>query len=114
MSRRQIQVAELIKRELSGILERHLDRSPSTLVTINEVVISPDFLEAKVYVSIFPEEESKRVFKEMELKKNDFYSLLFKKLKMKIVPKIQFHLDWRPKEADKVEKIIKKLQNESK
>ena len=51
MSQRQDRVNELLRREISAVLMRDYEW-PGQLVTVNEVEITQDFREAKVWMSI--------------------------------------------------------------
>ncbi len=111
MSKRTDQVSELIKRELSNIIVKEFDCPNGVLITITEVDVSIDFENAKVLISIYPENLSQKVMKDLDNQINEFQSMLFKRLKMRIVPRLFFRLDDRLKIADEVEKIIEKIHN---
>ena len=114
MSNRILRVNQLVKKELSKIILREVDLSPGILVTITRVEVSPDLRGARVYVSCFPEKEKNQIFQ--ELKKEIFFiqKALDKRLKIKIVPKINFLEERKTKEADEVEEILAKLKKEKK
>lgn len=52
-TRRHTRVSELLKRELSAILQRELPVAEAGLLTISEVLLSPDLRHATVYVTLF-------------------------------------------------------------
>ena len=52
MSRRQTRVNELLKREISGVIQRDFEFTDS-LVTVTGVEVTPDLKEAKVFVGVF-------------------------------------------------------------
>jgi ribosome-binding factor A len=52
MSQRQDRVNELLRREISAVLQRDYEW-PGQLVTVSEVEITQDFREARVWMSIF-------------------------------------------------------------
>lgn len=52
MSQRQDRVNELLRREISAVLQRDYEW-PGQLVTVSEVEITQDFCEARVWMSIF-------------------------------------------------------------
>ena len=58
MSRRMDRVNELLKREISSVLQREFEWEGS-LVTINAVDVSQDLKEAKVYVGVLGGREEK-------------------------------------------------------
>jgi ribosome-binding factor A len=57
MSRRTERVAELLREELSEILQRHLkDPRLNILLSVTEVSVSPDLKTARVYLSVMGDE----------------------------------------------------------
>ena len=87
---KQIQkdVAEIFQKEGAGIVR-------GALVTVTAVRISPDFGYAKVYVSIFPFEQSGEVMQRLEHQNWFIRRALGQRLRnqLKNVPEIQFFLD---------------------
>jgi ribosome-binding factor A len=66
-SRRQLQVAELIKRNFSMVLQmegRYI--YDDALVTVTNVKVSPDLSQSKIYVSIYNTENKQAVLLQME------------------------------------------------
>ena len=51
MSRRQDRVNELLKREISNVIQRDFEFTDS-LVTVNGVDVTPDLKEAKVFIGV--------------------------------------------------------------
>lgn len=104
---------ELLVRELGSILRRELDAPPSTLVTITEIVISPDLAHARVRVSIFPDDQRQDVLRELAKRAAEFRAMLGERLpNLHPLPRLEFELDERVAEAARVEKLTEKLKNE--
>ena len=84
-SKRQRQVAELVKRNFSLVLmEEGLYIYGEAMVSVTEVKMSPDLRLAKIYVSIFNADD-----------KEEVYQLLLAatpKLKQELVKKIRKHV----------------------
>ncbi len=78
MSKRIPQVNQLIKKELSQIIQREIDFSPDVLVTLTRVDTSSDLMEAKIYISVLQEE------KEKILANVDFLSMMVHDIKAPI------------------------------
>jgi len=91
-SLRQKKVNELIRRELSEIIIREFEAPENSLVTIADVDTSPDLLLAKVSVSIFPIDQANKVFGSLRKMAGFFQKLLNRRLKMKMIPRINFYL----------------------
>jgi ribosome-binding factor A len=113
--RRIEQVREVLVRELGSIIRRELDVPPSTLVTITEIVISPDLAHARVRVSIFPDAERRSIMRELDARVAEFRALLGTHLpSLHPLPHLEFELDERVAEAARVENLAEKLKNEAK
>ena len=54
-------VNQLIKKELSQIILREVNFPQSVLVTITRVEASRNLIQAKIYISVMPEEQSPQV-----------------------------------------------------
>lgn len=93
MSSLRIQrVNELIKRELSEIILREFEMPENSLVTIADVDTSADLLSTKVSVSIFPIDQANKTFGSLCKMAGFFQKLLNRRLKMKLIPRINFYL----------------------
>lgn len=97
---------ELIKQEVGKIIFNFLDVKPGILVTITRVNIAADLFSAIVFVSIYPINESKKIFDKMNRSIFEIQQILNKKLKVRPVPKIIFKYDNNPEEAAEVEEIL--------
>src|SRR5688500_20346946 len=68
-NKRQKQIAGLLHEELSGIFQRlSLNMVEGGMVSISSVKITPDLLEARIYLSIF-QADAKIVMKRIEDRK---------------------------------------------
>ena len=106
------QVNELIKEELSKIIDWMIEFPEGILVTLTRMEVSEDKLYANVYVSSLsmrggiPEVEILKI-----LKKNVYViqQALNKKLRMRPVPKIRFFIDEAEKHRERIEKLLSGL-----
>jgi len=108
MNRKIEKVNELIKRELSQIINREIDWPEGVLVTLTSVETSADLEQAKIWVSVFPFEKFKEVMKILRKEKFFLQGLLNRRLIMRPLPKIQFLIDQTEEEAEKIEEIFTK------
>ena len=67
-SKRQLQVAETIKRNFGLVLQQEGSYiyGPEPLVTVTSVKVSPDFSIAKIYLSVYNTENKQAVLLELE------------------------------------------------
>jgi ribosome-binding factor A len=95
MSRRSERTSKLIRREISGLLEREVnDPRLSMLISVTEVSLSPDLRHAKVFVSTLGNEINKE---DMLTGFNNASGFLRRELsshlKLKYTPQLSFHYD---------------------
>ncbi|HUR10274.1 MAG TPA: 30S ribosome-binding factor RbfA [Flavitalea sp.] len=110
--KRQKQIGGLLQEELSYIFQRlGLNVVDGGMISISSVKITPDLLEARVYLSIFkikdPDAMIKRVQdKSWEIKK-ELSSRVGKLLRR--MPELQFFLDDTLDQVFKMEELFRKL-----
>jgi len=105
MDYRAERMSNLIREELSKIIARELEFD-NALVTITEVEVDKKLDTAKVRVSVIPSEKAKDVFVILNLARNSLQTILFRKLNLKPVPRIQFEIDRGLENAANVEKTL--------
>ncbi len=108
MSFRLERINSLIQQELSKIIIREVEVPDNSLITITEVETTADLKQAKVWISIFPFQEAKRILRLLNKKINHIQSLLNRKLVMRPLPKIKFVLDISQDRVEKIEKLLNK------
>ncbi|HEY2573584.1 MAG TPA: 30S ribosome-binding factor RbfA, partial [Verrucomicrobiaceae bacterium] len=103
MTHRIQRVQELFRRELGPILERNFTFSGS-LVTIHEVVITPDLKQCFVYVGILGKgEEPESIIKKLNSSRRIIQRDLYKRVVLKNSPSLTFIAD------DSVERGVRVL-----
>ena len=110
MSKRIQRINELLKRELSQLLLREIEFPKDILVTVTRVETLPNLIEAKVYISVLPEEPAARI---LQLLKRKIYFLqqkINKRLKMRPVPQIRFLCEKGTASAGRIEALLEKLK----
>jgi ribosome-binding factor A len=114
--KRQKQVASLIQKELNDIFQRlDLTMIDGGMVSISSVKISPDLLQAKIYLSFFPVKNAEASMKHIEEKSWEIKRQLALRVKLQLrrIPVLHFFLDDTLDYAFKMEEIFKKI-NEGK
>src|SRR5215217_104443 len=95
-NKRQKQIAGLLNEELSSIFQRiGLNMMEGGMVSISSVKITPDLLEARVYLSIFQAPDSKAIMRRIEERKWEIKKELAIKVKQQLrrIPELKFFLD---------------------
>jgi ribosome-binding factor A len=112
MSLRTEKVASVIQRVLGH--EMQLLELPF-LTTISKVEVSPDLKHGRVWITVLPAGEDNEQ-KILEILANNIYDLqqsLNQELKIKIVPKIKFHIDHSEEFASHINKLLKDTYEEN-
>ena len=115
-SKRQLQVAELIKRNFGQVLqaEGSYIYGHGTLVTVTEVKVSPDFSIAKIYLSVFNTEDKQTVILEMEENSVRLRQSLANRIKRHVrrIPQIAFFLDDTLDEMDRLNQLFNRISDD--
>jgi ribosome-binding factor A len=94
---RQKQVEELIKRNFGIVLQNEGSYiyGPEPLVTVTQVKISPDFGQAKIYLSVYNTETKQQVILEMEEYNSRLRQALAGRIRKHVrrIPQVDFFLD---------------------
>ncbi len=109
MNIRLNKVNELIKQNINTILLKELSLKEGVFITLTKVDTSVDLRYTHIFVSIFPDKETNYALKTLAKELFNIQGKLNRKLSMKPLPKISFKLDNTELQADKIEKILKKL-----
>ena len=86
------------------------------LVSISSVKITPDLLEARIYLSVFQAKNNAGVIKKVEEKAYEIKRELASKLKHQLrrIPEIKYFLDDTLDQVFKMEELFKKIDGEKK
>ena len=108
--KRMPRVNELLKRELSTIIESKTCPQLDCLLTITDVKTSPDLHHATVYVSVYGSEQQKASALSLLLhQRADIQHLMSRNVRLKYTPVLHFRLDDLLEKADRIEKILGEL-----
>ena len=109
--RRLEKLSSLLKEELSKIIDREADFPNGEIVTITRVDISPDVYYANIFLTILGQSPADA----LEILVKNIYDIqqeLNKKMRVRPVPRIKFHLDKEEYNREHVEKALAKIKKE--
>lgn len=114
-TKRQKQVGQLVQQELSDIFIRMgFNVIEGGMISISSVKMTPDLLEARVYLSMFqiksPEEMLGRMNEKMGEIRRDLGNRVAKQLRR--VPQLTFFLDDTLDQVFKMEELFKKINED--
>jgi ribosome-binding factor A len=92
-------INELLRREIADLLERMDFHMENCLVTVNEVVASPDLRHARVY---------------METHRHHLQTKIAKDIILKYTPVLDFIIDDSIEKGDRVLSIISEMEKQEK
>jgi ribosome-binding factor A len=114
--KRQKQVSALLLEELSGIFQRlGLSMIEGGLISLTAVKVTPDLLEARVYLSLFQVKDAAVVMKKIEDRSWEIKRELAERVKNQLrrIPILTYFHDDTLEHADRMEALFRKL-NEGK
>ena len=111
MTHRIERVNHLIRQEISTLLQRQVkDPRLGGLVSVTEVVTSPDLKYAKVFIScIVSDEEKKEILSALVAASGFLHNELTKRLRLRHIPVLSFHWDDSIEQGARIIEIIDKV-----
>lgn len=117
VSKRQLQVAEIIKRNFSTVLQQEgsLIYGSEALVTVTTVKISPDQSQAKIYLSIYNTEDKQSIILLLEEEYARLKSALAIRVRKHIrrIPEFQMYLDDTLDEMYRLNELFNRLEKDN-
>lgn len=106
-------VSEQMKKEIAQILQDELKDPRIGFVTITSVEVTNDLRHAKVFVSVFGDEEDKKQTLEALSKASSFIRKeIGKRIKLRYTPEIIFRSDESIEHGAKIAEILNKINSE--
>lgn len=116
-TKRQLQVAELIRRNFSSVLqsEGSYIYGVEPLVTVTSVKVSPDLSLAKIYLSVYNTDNKQAVLLHMEGEQGHLKQSLGQRIRKQIrkMPDISFFLDDTLDEMYRLNDLFHRLHDDN-
>jgi ribosome-binding factor A len=112
--KRQKQVSSLLQEEISGIFQRlGLNMMDGGMVSVSSVKITPDLLEARIYLSIFNVADEKALLKKIEERKWEVKKELASRVKTQLrrIPELRIYLDDSLDNVFRMEEIFRQIKS---
>jgi ribosome-binding factor A len=108
---RHLRVSQSIKRELSEIIQRELkDDRIASVVSITDVECSNDCRRAKVFISVFgDEEQQKSTMEALTERTGSLRGELCRRLSLRFAPELMFKLDTSLERGAKVSALLSQI-----
>ncbi len=113
MSIRTERVASVIRHELGTIISREYSGGDLGFSTVTEVRVTADLKLAKVYISVFGNNQQRTMtMARLEHEKPQIRALLASHLNMRFTPDLQFYSDTTMDNVENLERLIKKIHDD--
>ena len=109
------QVAGVIQEEFNDIFRRlGLNMIQGGMVSISSVKVTPDLLEARIYVSFFQVADTKAALKKIEDRAWEIKKELAERVKNQLrrVPVLHFYVDDTLEQVYKMEELFKQIEED--
>jgi ribosome-binding factor A len=109
MKYRKLRVQDLLKEEVSLIIQREIRDPGMGFITVIDVKMSDDLKNAKILISIYGDEtEKKNTIEALKRSKGYIKFLLGQRVKLRSMPDLMFVIDDTYEKAARIEAILKR------
>lgn len=104
-------VRQAIQEEISSILLRDMKDPRVKFVTVTDVELTDDMSQAKVFVSLYGEEEVREdAWKALNKAKGFLRSEIAKRIRMRVAPEILLEKDTSQEYGSHIDNLLRKLK----
>jgi ribosome-binding factor A len=115
LSKRQIQVGKLIQTTLTDIFQKQgISIFNNGMITISNVIVTPDLLEARIYLSFFQIQDATATMDALKDRLGEIRGMLGNKLRNQLrrIPVITLYNDDTLDHVFKMEALFKQIEEE--
>lgn len=110
MAYRRGKVDASIRKLAAEFLERRL--TGPALVTVTGSETSEEAGRIKIFFTVYPSEEEKKILDFLNRSRNDFKKFIKNKLQIRSIPYIEFEIDRGERARQRLEEILRQKQKE--
>jgi len=108
-----LQVAGLLRAEVADIISHELKDPRIGFVTVTDAEASADLRHARIFVSILgTDEEQRTTFAALTSAAGFIRRCLGRRIELRYVPELTFHLDKTPERASQIQRLLQDLHEE--
>ncbi len=114
-SKRQKQVGQLVMEELSSVFQKEgINVIEGGMVSISKVMVTPDLLEARVYLSLFQIKDADKLMHDIKERTPELRNELGKRVRNQLrrVPELHFFTDDTLDYVFKMEELFKQIKKD--
>lgn len=116
-SKRQKQVGQLVMEEMSDIFQREgINIINGGMVSISKVSVTPDLLEARVFLSLYKIDKPEELMRDIESRTGELRNQLGRRVRHQLrrIPELKFFMDDTLDHVFKMEELLKSIKTEPK
>ena len=106
---RQKKISRLLQKEIAEILRRKTPSiAPGRMITVTTVRVSPDLGVSKIYLSLFPSDDSVKILNQVRASSGSIRKDLGQLVKhqLRVVPELNFYLDDSLDYIDNIDSLL--------
>lgn len=109
---RQNKVSRLLQKEIANWFLLNPAKFHGAMISVSEVRITPDLAEARIFVSVFPQDRRAEVFQEIGDATKEIRFEVGKQIRhqLRIIPEFIFKIDESLDYAERIEKLLNKTE----
>src|ERR1700690_973766 len=108
-------ISDLIRQEISELLIREINDPRLKLISITDVKVDKELVFADVYVSaVEGHTRSAEILAGLESARGFLRRTLAGRIELRVFPRLRFHWDPTPENADHIEKVLADLREKRK
>ena len=113
MSIRTERVASVIREQLSSSMLRDVDTHDFGMVTITDVMMTPDLRIAKIYVSHYGSgKNDAEVLEFLEENTKMLRMAVGRSIRLKFTPELRFYIDQTMERVERLDELFRKIHEE--
>lgn len=105
------QINELLRKEIAVFIGTEI-KMENGMITVVNVDCSPELRNAKVFVSVLPDNQYGTALTKLKKSTSNLNGYLKKSIKLRKIPKISWVIDPTEKEASVIERLLNQIENE--
>lgn len=110
-SRRQIQIGFELRAIAQDFFQR--ESSGASLITVTDAEVSPDLSNAKILITVFPENKEQAALDFAKRMRTDLRTAIKKKLQIRTIPFVEVDIDYGEKNRQHIDSLLRKAQTDS-
>lgn len=108
--KRSQRLSILLREEIADIIMRKVKDPRLGFVTVTDVELSEDLKTARVFVSIFNDEDKETALEILNSAKGLIRGEVSKRIRVKFIPTVEFRIDKSVEHGEKVDRLLKEIK----